>query len=67
MSRWEVKLVMRARKRNEPKGEIRIEDGIRILNSVFQTAKIDARIVNFSLAREEEVVGFPEQVESFEN
>ena len=44
-----------------------IEDIVRLLNSFFRTAKIDARITEFCLAREEVVIGFPEQIESFEN
>jgi len=59
--------VVRIGKANRAQRGMRIEDAIRILNSVFRTAKIDARIVSFSLAREEVVIGFPQQVESFEN
>lgn len=51
---------------NSP-GELGLEDVLRLLNSFFRTARIDVRIVDFCLAREEIVIGFTEQIESFEN
>lgn len=51
---------------DEPRG-IGIEGVVRLLNSIFRRAKVDARITEFCLAREEVVIGFPEQIESFEN
>jgi hypothetical protein len=50
---------------DEPSG-LSIEDIVRLLNSFFRSARIDARISDFYLAREEVVIGFPEQIESFE-
>lgn len=52
---------------HDPPGELRIDDAVNLLNSIFKTAKVDAMIVEFSIAREEIVIGFPEQVERFEN
>jgi len=47
--------------------ELSIEDVLRLLNSFFRRAAIDVTIVDFYLAREEVVIGFAGQIESFEN
>lgn len=56
----------RKKSTNSPR-DLTIEEVVRLLNSFFRRAEIDVRIVDFCSAREEIVIGFTEQIESYEN
>ena len=43
------------------------EDIISVLNSLFRAAEVGVTIIDFEVSREEVVIGFTEQVESFED
>ena len=49
------------RKRNEPSGIHRVKDTVELLNGIFRVGGIDITILELRFAREEVVIGFPQE------